>query len=90
LHLANYAEICNNGTTIEKGGLIMANNTAFCNRIREIRKAKNMTLVEISSSIGISVAYLSDIERGNRHGSNGTLQRIADALGVSVTDLEVA
>jgi len=68
----------------------MANNTAFCNRIREIRKAKNMTLVEISSSIGISVAYLSDIERGNRHGSNGTLQRIADALGVSVTDLEVA
>lgn len=66
------------------------NNYANNNRIREIRKSKNLTLAEISGSIGISVAYLSDIERGNRRGSNGTLQRIADALGVSVADLEVA
>ena len=66
------------------------NNYAFYNRIREIRKAKNKTLAEISSEIGISVAYLSDIERGNRHGSDRTLKMIADALGVSVSDLEVA
>lgn len=66
------------------------NKFTFCNRIREIRKAKNRTLADISSEIGISVAYLSDIERGNRHGSNITLQRIADALGVSVDELEVA
>lgn len=62
----------------------------FHNRIREIRKARNMTLADISGSVGISIAYLSDIERGNRHGTAGTLQRIADALGVSVDDLEVA
>ena len=43
------------------------NKFTFCNRIREIRKAKNRTLADISSEIGISVAYLSDIERGNRH-----------------------
>lgn len=66
------------------------NNFIYRNRIREIRKAKNMTLAEISSEIGISVAYLSDIERGNRHGSEGTLKRIADVLGVKVADLEVA
>ena len=66
------------------------NNYAFYNRIREIRKSKNKTLAEISSEIGISVAYLSDIERGNRHGSDRTLKMIADALGVSVADLEVA
>jgi transcriptional regulator with XRE-family HTH domain len=60
------------------------------NRIREIRKAKNLTLADISGSVGISIAYLSDIERGNRHGTAGTIQRIADALGVSVADLEVA
>ena len=60
------------------------------NRIREIRKAKNLTLADISSSVGISIAYLCDIERGNRHGSEGTLKRIADALGVSVAELEVA
>jgi len=68
----------------------LAKSLAYENRIREIRKAKNLTLAEISGSIGISIAYLSDIERGNRHGSEGTLQRIADALGVSVADLEVA
>ena len=66
------------------------NNYAFYNRIREIRKSKNKTLAELSSEIGISVAYLSDIERGNRHGSDRTLKMIADALGVSVLDLEVA
>ena len=60
------------------------------NRIREIRKSKHKTLADISGSIGISVAYLSEIERGSRHGTEGTLQLIADALGVTVADLEVA
>ena len=68
----------------------MANNYAFVNRIREIRKAQHMTLAEVSGRIGVSIAYLSDIERGNRPGSYGSLQRIADALGVTVADLEVA
>lgn len=66
------------------------NKYAFNNRIREIRKEKKRTLAEISGEVGISVAYLSDIERGNRHGSDRTLKMIADALGVSVADLEVA
>ena len=65
-------------------------NIAYRNRIREIRKAKRMTLAAISGSAGISIAYLCDIERGNRHGSEGTLQRIADALGVTVNELGVA
>ena len=56
-------------------------------RIREIRKAKRMTLAEVSANAGFSIPYLSDIERGNRHGSCNTLQRIADALGVAVKDL---
>lgn len=60
------------------------------NRIREIRKAKKLTLAEISGITGFSIAYLSDIERGNRPGSHGSLERIADALGVTVADLEVA
>lgn len=62
----------------------------YQNRIREIRKAKNLTLADISGSVGISIAYLCDIENGNRHGSIGTLKRIAAALGVSVEDLDVA
>lgn len=59
----------------------------FQNRIREIRVSKKLTLAEISEMIGVSIAYLSDIERGNRHGSGTTRQRIADALGVPVSEL---
>ena len=62
----------------------------YQNRIREIRKARGMTLAEISGSVGISIAYLSDIECGHRHGTELTLQRIAETLGVTVDDLEVA
>lgn len=68
----------------------MAKTSSPVNRIREIRHSRNMTLADLSGSIGISVAYLSEIERGSRHGTSGTLERIAWALGVSVADLEVA
>jgi transcriptional regulator with XRE-family HTH domain len=60
----------------------------FTNRIREIRKAKKLTLADVSERTGVSIAYLSDIERGNRNGSEATRQRIAGVLNVSVDDLK--
>lgn len=66
------------------------NNLIVGNRIRELRKAKKLTLLEISREAGISIAYLSDIERGNRHGSDTVLEKIAEVLGVTLKDLEVA
>lgn len=56
------------------------------NRIREIRKQKRMTLSDLSQKTTYSIAYLSDIERGNRAGKLA-LDRIADALEVPVSDL---
>ena len=58
--------------------------------IRKIRQAQGMTLAAVSGKVGVSIAYLSDIEKGNRHGSPAVLVRIADALGVKVSDLEGA
>ena len=57
------------------------------NNIREIRKERRMTLAELSEKVNISIAYLSDIERGNRPGGKGTLERIAGVLGVPVSEL---
>ena len=57
------------------------------NHIRQLRKERKMTLSVLSQMAGISVAYLSDIERGNRPGGRITLIKIADALGVKVEDL---
>ena len=57
------------------------------NRIREIRLNQGMTMKELAQRAGISAAYLSDIERGNRNGKRQTLCRIANGLGVMLSEL---
>lgn len=57
------------------------------NNIRNVRRDKGLTLRAVAAKVGISVPYLSDIERGFRHGSFSTLEKIADALGVEVSEL---
>ncbi len=51
-------------------------------RIRELRKAEGLTLHDVASAAGISVSYLSQIERDVSRLTIGTLKRISDALGV--------
>ena len=60
------------------------------NRIREIRKRKKMTLCQLAEAAGISIAYLSDSEIGNRRGSADTIERIAAGLGVNPSELRRA
>lgn len=55
--------------------------------MRRIRQEQGMTLATISRKVGVSIAYLSDIEKGNRRGSPAVIGRIADSLGVSVAEL---
>jgi transcriptional regulator with XRE-family HTH domain len=51
-------------------------------RIRELRKAQGRTLHDVASAVGISVSYLSQIERDVSRLPIAMLKRIADALGV--------
>ena len=51
--------------------------------LRKVRKAKGLTLANVAAKVGVSIAYLSDIERGNRKGSPATIQRINEALNTS-------
>lgn len=51
-------------------------------RIRELRKAQGRTLADVAAAIGISVSYLSQIERDVSRLPIGVLKQIADALGV--------
>ena len=51
-------------------------------RIRELRKAQARTLQNVASAIGISVSYLSQIERDVSRLPISMLKRIADELGV--------
>lgn len=50
--------------------------------IREVRKARGLTLKDLSSQIECSVAYLSRIERGTTRVSVELLQEISVALAV--------
>ncbi|QFY90145.2 helix-turn-helix transcriptional regulator [Magnetovirga frankeli] len=55
--------------------------------IREIREAQKATLEEIALAAGTNPSNLSRIERGVQGYSADTLAKIANALGVTVSQL---
>lgn len=58
-------------------------NTKVGERIREIRKQKELTLKEMSGRLNYSFAYISDIERGKVEPSREFLMRLNEIFGVS-------
>lgn len=54
-------------------------------QIRDLRKAKGITLAEMAEKIGKSVGYISQIERGVSTLPIPVLQTISEALDVKVT-----
>lgn len=59
----------------------------FGSAIRKIRKEKGLTVEQLGDMVGVSHATISRYERGARTPSGQNLQKIAQALGVSVYDL---
>lgn len=55
--------------------------------IRKLRKAKDMTILELANQVGSDVGNISRLERGEQGYSQAILERIASALGVAVADL---
>lgn len=53
-------------------------------RIREIRKSKNMTLRDLAEKVGVSFVYVSQIERGERTLSTNKLREWGEALEVDL------
>ena len=56
-------------------------------RIREIRKKRGMTQAELAEKAGISVNFVGTAERGIHSPSISTLERIAKALHVNISQL---
>lgn len=67
-------------------GVIPEYKTQLGERIRSRRQAKRMTLKDLATASGLSVGFLSQLERGVHGGSVRTLQQVAAALGISVGD----
>ena len=53
--------------------------------IRENRKERKLTLKELSQKTGISLSFLSDIERGRRKPSTENAIKIANSLSIDVS-----
>ncbi|AIQ26845.1 transcriptional regulator [Paenibacillus sp. FSL P4-0081] len=62
-------------------------NKRMGRRVRAFRKLKGYTQQELADSVGISLAVLGTVERGNRRLEDQILNKIADVLGVTVDEL---
>lgn len=57
-------------------------------KIRELRKANNLTMSELAKKSGTASSYISDLENGKIKNPSGIkLRKIAEALGVSTDNL---
>ena len=56
-------------------------------RLRLIRREHRLTLKDLSQSAGLSLSYLSDMERGVVNPSIETLQKVAGAYEMKLTEL---
>lgn len=56
-------------------------------RLRAIRQLRRQTLKEVSDRAALSESFLSQVERGRANVSISSLQRIAAALGIEVSDV---
>jgi transcriptional regulator with XRE-family HTH domain len=56
-------------------------------KIREARRSKRYTLEQLAQMIGLTKGYLSRIERSDKVPPFATVQLIADALGLDITEL---
>jgi len=73
---------------IEERGLIITPearlNQEIGNKIRTLRKKKNLTLKKLANRTGLSVSLISQIELAKTSASVSTLYKIASALGIKI------
>ncbi len=56
-------------------------------QIKKIRESKNITQQTLADKVGVHLSYIGNIEIGAKQPSLETLFRIAEELGVKVSDL---
>jgi transcriptional regulator with XRE-family HTH domain len=60
---------------------------ALGERVRQLRKARGLTLKDLGAAAGLSHGFLSQVERDRAHPSLSTLDDIAAALGIDAAAL---
>lgn len=55
--------------------------------LKRIRTEKKMSQGDISRKLGMDRGYISSVENGKRNPTIATIEKLANALGVSVDEL---
>lgn len=58
-------------------------STGFAQRLRELRRRKDLSQVDLAEKVDVHSTHISRYERGLSRPSADTLKRLADVLGVS-------
>ena len=64
-------------------------NIRFGNRLQEVRTSKGMTQMQLAIEAKLDRSFISDIERGVKEPTTGSLDQIAVAMNISLSDLFV-
>ncbi|MAZ56250.1 transcriptional regulator [bacterium] len=59
----------------------------FASNMKQVREAKKMSQGDIFRVTGIERAYISNLEAGKQNPTLETIEKIAQALGVEVSEL---
>jgi len=60
---------------------------AIGSALRDVRTRQRRTLADVAEGAGISMQYLSEIERGRKEASSEILEAVCGALGIRLADL---
>ena len=60
---------------------------ALGERIKELRKKNGLTQAKLALMINVEQSYLSKLELGSRNPSLSLLEKIADAYGITLSEL---
>ena len=59
----------------------------FGQRVRRLRQAKGWSQEEFAYQCGLDRTYVGGIERGERNVALRNIERLADALGITIPEL---
>jgi transcriptional regulator with XRE-family HTH domain len=59
----------------------------FGKKLRKIRRDRDMTQEQLAEAIGVTMAFISRMERGRHGASFDNIQKLAEVLGVEVEEL---
>jgi transcriptional regulator with XRE-family HTH domain len=56
-------------------------------KVKKVRLSKHMSQGDLAKKLGVGPSYISQIERGLQNVSLKVIEKIAKALGISITEI---